>query len=148
MTLTFDFVDACLFCQDFKGYGQCKDGYDLVKDYISGLSYCKKRDYPAPVTDCGEVADDPSCKDPTPTPKPTRQPSPTPTPRPTPHPTVRPTRISNVKPTDRPTPSPTDNPIPAPTDKPTPPPTDNPTSAPTNSAYNISFDMAVGVIVI
>ena len=31
------FVDACLFCQDLNGWSQCKDGYDVVKDYISGL---------------------------------------------------------------------------------------------------------------
>ena len=80
--------------------------------------------YPAPVTDCGpigEVGEDwptgenPSCKDPTSTPKPT----PKLTPRPTLldlHPNhhqhqdqpLRPTRIPTVKPTDRPTPSPTD----------------------------------------
>ena len=90
------FGPACMFCQDFNGCGQCKQGYQRVMDPISGMYYCKNPYNPAPVSNCGPTGEvgqnwpngeDPSCIDPPPTPKPTPKFRPPQRPEPTPYPT-------------------------------------------------------------
>ena len=123
------FGDACQFCQDYNGCGQCNSGYTRVKDPISGLYYCEDNTDPAPVEDCGptgEVGDDwPEDADPSCVYLPTFNPT-----EPTLNPTVEPTPGPSPNPTPGPTPNPSPSPTPDPTPNPSPQPTEPDTTAP------------------